>query len=251
MVGMNRLTIIIFFLSISAVWAGAVTRNVPQITIKVLSSHTESTPLSSDDNGVPKNCGTMDYDAYCHHSRNAIVRHFMTVEASNGKSYTLACTVDSIWSKCASLPEGAVFSAQEIKRGITVWYPNAKGKVVKQTYVLVPAGSESAKAQSPQPASSISTQADDAANATQAEAANTTPAGSVPNDRVKCNFASTPSGAEILLDGKYFGNTPSVIVVTAGTHNVVLSMPGFAEWKRELTVTAGSDVDVNAALQKR
>jgi len=240
---MNRLRIIVF-LSISAVWAGAVTKTVPHITIKVLSSHTESTPLSGGDkNGVPQNCGIMDYDAYCHHSRSAIVRHIMTVEDSNGKSYTVSCTVDSIWSKCASLPEGAVFSAQQIKRGITVWFPNAKGKLVKQTYVLVPAGVESAKAQSPQPESSISDQADDAANPT--------PAASVPGDRVKCNFTSTPSGAEILLDGKYFGNTPSTIIMGSGTHNVTLSMPGFAQWKRELTVTAGSEVDVNAALQKR
>ena len=243
MVRMNRL-MIIAFLSISAVWAGAVTKTVPQITIKVLSAHTESTPLSGgDNNGVPQNCGTMDYDAYCHHSRSAIVRHFMTVEDSNGKSYTVACTVDSIWSKCASLPEGAVFSAQQIKRGITVWFPNAKGKLVKQTYVLVPAGTQSAKPPSPQEEAATSSQGDDGEKPI--------PATSVPGDRVKCNFTSTPSGAEILLAGKYFGNTPSTIIVTSGSHSVVLSMPGFAEWKRELTVTAGSDVDVNAALQKR
>jgi len=69
-------------------------------------------------------------------------------------------------------------------------------------------------------------------------------------EKVKCNFTSTPSGAEITVDGKYVGSTPSEIPLTTGTHVVVLSMPGFAEWKRELTVEAGSVVNVTASLPK-
>jgi hypothetical protein len=55
---------------------------------------------------------------------------------------------------------------------------------------------------------------------------------------------------EITLDGKYVGNTPATIGVGTGTHIVVLSMPGFAQWKRELMVTSGSEVNVTASLQK-
>jgi hypothetical protein len=69
-------------------------------------------------------------------------------------------------------------------------------------------------------------------------------------EKVKCNFSSTPSGADIIIDGKYVGNTPSEIGVRTGTHVVVISMPGFAEWKRELTVAADSLVNVTASLQK-
>jgi hypothetical protein len=53
-----------------------------------------------------------------------------------------------------------------------------------------------------------------------------------------------------MLDGSYFGNTPSSITTATGRHAVELSMPGFAAWKRELQVTDGSKVDVNATLQK-
>jgi hypothetical protein len=68
--------------------------------------------------------------------------------------------------------------------------------------------------------------------------------------QVRCSFTSTPSGADITLDGKYVGSTPSAIIVGAGAHTVVFSMPGFAPWTRELTVAAGSDLTVNAILQK-
>jgi hypothetical protein len=68
--------------------------------------------------------------------------------------------------------------------------------------------------------------------------------------QVRCSFTSTPPGADITLDGKYVGSTPSAINVGAGSHTVVFSMPGFAPWTRELTVAAGSDLTVNAILQK-
>jgi hypothetical protein len=66
-----------------------------------------------------------------------------------------------------------------------------------------------------------------------------------------CNFSSIPPGAEITLDGKYVGSTPSGIPLSAGTHSVVLSLPGFAQWKRDLTVSEGSDLSVSAILQKQ
>jgi hypothetical protein len=68
---------------------------------------------------------------------------------------------------------------------------------------------------------------------------------------VRCKFTSTPSGAEITLDGKYVGSTPSEIDLGAGTHVVLLSMPGFSEWRRELTVSTGSELTVNAILEKQ
>ncbi len=67
---------------------------------------------------------------------------------------------------------------------------------------------------------------------------------------IKCDFGSTPSGAEITTDGKYVGSTPSEIAITTGAHVVALSMPGFAQWKRELTVLPGSKLTVSAVLQK-
>ena len=38
---------------------------------------------------------------------------------------------------------------------------------------------------------------------------------------------------------------------SSANHSVVLSMPGFAQWKRDLTVMPGSDLTVGATLQKQ
>jgi hypothetical protein len=46
------------------------------------------------------------------------------------------------------------------------------------------------------------------------------------------------------------GSTPSVIGLTTGTHVVMVSMGGFKQWKRELSVEAGSVLTVNAVLEK-
>jgi len=57
-------------------------------------------------------------------------------------------------------------------------------------------------------------------------------------------------GAEIMVDGKYVGNTPSGIGLSPGAHTVVLSMPGFTDWKRDLTVLPVSELTISAILQK-
>jgi hypothetical protein len=69
-------------------------------------------------------------------------------------------------------------------------------------------------------------------------------------EKVRCDFNSTPSGAEITVDGKYVGDTPSEVGLSVGTHTVVVSIAGFAQWKRELAVQPDSRLNVNAVLQK-
>jgi hypothetical protein len=239
---MNRYaTILLGILLIGATLANAASKAGEFGTIKVISASTESIPLNSDNNGAPKDCNLMDFSAYCHHGRTAIVRHTMVVQDNTGKSSSISCTVDTIWSKCKALPVGVTFSAQSAKHGITVWYPNAKGKPVKQLYAVAPAADAPAVASSSQPNSSDADLANSAVPASVSE---------VNSETVKCNFTSTPAGAEITLDGNFVGNAPSSIAVASGRHLVVLSMPGFAKWKRDLVVSLGSDVYVSATLQK-
>jgi PEGA domain len=233
--------ILLLVLLMHATWVQAATKNELPLTIKVLSANTETIPLNTQDNDVPKDCNIMDFSAYCHHSRTAIVRHTMLVQDNNSKSYTISCTVDSIWSKCVSLPVGTTLNAQWAKHGITIWYPNTKGGESKQTYSIVSPESQTSRnapsATSTQVAPSAASGKDASVSATAAE-------------KVKCNFTSTPSGAEIMLDGKYVGNTPSIIALDPGTHVVGMGLPGFAKWKRELTVLSGSDISVSAELEK-
>jgi hypothetical protein len=64
------------------------------------------------------------------------------------------------------------------------------------------------------------------------------------------SIKSNPDGADITVDGKYVGSTPSVIRLTAGEHDIGIAKPGFKAWKRNMTVTAGGQVTIDATLEK-
>jgi hypothetical protein len=62
-------------------------------------------------------------------------------------------------------------------------------------------------------------------------------------------FKSTPDGADITVDGKYVGSTPSTIQIGSGDHAITVEKAHFAPWKRDMTVVAGESVNVNATLE--
>lgn len=64
------------------------------------------------------------------------------------------------------------------------------------------------------------------------------------------NVSCTPSGADVLVDGEFVGNCPSTLKVAAGKHTVLVKMAGYQEWSREVTVQAGSAVQLTAELQR-
>jgi hypothetical protein len=63
-------------------------------------------------------------------------------------------------------------------------------------------------------------------------------------------FTSEPSGAEIYVDGKFVGDTPSMIILAAGTHDLRISADGFAPWSRMLEASAGNKLTIRATLPR-
>jgi hypothetical protein len=61
---------------------------------------------------------------------------------------------------------------------------------------------------------------------------------------------SSPDGADITVDEKYMGSTPSTVKLTPGEHKVKLEKPGFKTWEKTLTVSAGTTATVNPTLDK-
>lgn len=61
---------------------------------------------------------------------------------------------------------------------------------------------------------------------------------------------STPEGAEITIDGKFVGSTPSTLTLSAGEHNIVIAKAGFKSWQRTMTVNTSGSVTVDASLEK-
>jgi hypothetical protein len=62
----------------------------------------------------------------------------------------------------------------------------------------------------------------------------------------KVHVTSSPSGGEIYVDGKFFGNTPSDISLPLGEHVVKVTFGG-KEWTRTVQITGG-EIQLRAEL---
>jgi hypothetical protein len=60
-------------------------------------------------------------------------------------------------------------------------------------------------------------------------------------------IASTPSGGDIELDGKFVGSTPSTITAGSGEHEITIRKSGFAVWTKNIILSTGH-VNLNAEL---
>ena len=249
------------------VLANAASKNY---TMRITVLNSESRSVILDDSGVPKNCDGLNFDAYCHSSNAAQVTNTLLVQEEGGTPFRVACAVDSRWSRCTLLPQGESFDARQERHGITVYYQDDSGKPRRQLYTLLAPDAKANLAPTGYPRSTggeggvaLDAKANLAAAAVpvaappalapvqpavQAPAAAAVPGN--PWQTVKCSFTSTPAGAEVTVDGRFAGSTPSVVVLAAGTHAVTISMPGFAPWKRDLAVLSGSQLTVNAVMRK-
>jgi hypothetical protein len=64
------------------------------------------------------------------------------------------------------------------------------------------------------------------------------------------NISSDPPGADVTVDGDFVGNCPASLKLSPGKHTITVKMAGYKDWSRELTVQAGSEVQLSAALEK-
>lgn len=61
---------------------------------------------------------------------------------------------------------------------------------------------------------------------------------------------STPDGAEIMVDSKLVGTTPSTVQLRPGEHTIVIDKTGFKSWQRTINITAGGAINLDATLEK-
>ncbi|HEX7894315.1 MAG TPA: PEGA domain-containing protein, partial [Terriglobales bacterium] len=53
------------------------------------------------------------------------------------------------------------------------------------------------------------------------------------------DISSTPPGADIEVDGKFVGSTPSSISLSPGDHEIVVKKTGFSAWEKKVSVSSG------------
>ena len=73
---------------------------------------------------------------------------------------------------------------------------------------------------------------------------------SVSSDASSISLKSNPDGAEIEVDGKFVGSTPSKLQLGAGDHTIKIKKPGFLVWERTITLNSGSNIVIDATLEK-
>jgi hypothetical protein len=66
---------------------------------------------------------------------------------------------------------------------------------------------------------------------------------------IHAHINSTPSGADIQVDGAFVGATPSDIDLTCCWHDVTITKPGRKPWTRRVRITGGH-LNINAQLHK-
>ncbi|MGD1212342.1 MAG: PEGA domain-containing protein [Candidatus Acidiferrales bacterium] len=62
-------------------------------------------------------------------------------------------------------------------------------------------------------------------------------------------LASDPPGAEIYIDGKFVGQTPSTIQLPSGTHLIEVRSRGKQDWERDLDVLKDSQLTLHPVLE--
>jgi PEGA domain-containing protein len=61
---------------------------------------------------------------------------------------------------------------------------------------------------------------------------------------------TNPDGADVYLDGQFYGNSPATLKLKPGKHTVAAKMSGYKDWSREVATDAGSDAHLTATLEK-
>jgi hypothetical protein len=63
-------------------------------------------------------------------------------------------------------------------------------------------------------------------------------------------IASDPPGAEIYVDGKFVGQTPSTIPIAAGSRHIVVKASGKKAWERDVDVRKDSQITLHPVLDQ-
>ncbi len=62
---------------------------------------------------------------------------------------------------------------------------------------------------------------------------------------------STPFLSEVFVDGDSMGYTPAKIALGPGKHSFRVEKPGYIPWTKEMTITVGSELTLDASLGKK
>jgi hypothetical protein len=72
-----------------------------------------------------------------------------------------------------------------------------------------------------------------------------------PEDMGTVTVRSTPYLSEVFVDGDSMGYTPAKINLRSGKHAFRVEKPGYKVWTKEIMITVGSELSLDASLEKK
>ncbi len=70
------------------------------------------------------------------------------------------------------------------------------------------------------------------------------------SESISAQVTSEPAGAEIYVDGRFLGSTPSKLRLSPGEHTLRIVRPGYKDWERKVLVERATEPSFNALLEK-
>jgi hypothetical protein len=71
-------------------------------------------------------------------------------------------------------------------------------------------------------------------------------------ERIKVECFSDPTAADILIDGEFYGNTPSILKVPVGKHTLEIQLAGFKTHSLPLILQPGTGIrTIRASLEPK
>jgi hypothetical protein len=67
----------------------------------------------------------------------------------------------------------------------------------------------------------------------------------------KVTVHSDPENADIYVDGKFVGDTPSTLPLNAGTHHISVKAMGKKLWERDLEAVKDGEIQLRAVLESQ
>lgn len=68
-------------------------------------------------------------------------------------------------------------------------------------------------------------------------------------EKVLVNFDSEPAGADVEINGVFYGNTPASIALNPGLYEVIISFAGYESWTKKINAVDG--LKIKATLAKK
>jgi hypothetical protein len=123
--------------------------------------------------------------------------------------------------------------------------------LIKGKDITIPKGTEiTAYINGDIPLDAVKFSADAASNVSLAQGGQSNTAVGAESLLSAIDIKSTPDGADITVDERFMGNTPSSLRLPAGDHKIKLEKAGFKPWEKTLTVVNGEAANVHASLEQ-